>query len=249
MKDFQKTLKELRELSTINEETKALLEKMTGKELVDYESIDALVGALMTHYNGELKKKATTSHSHTWLEVTSKPTTFPPSLHNHDERYYTEEEIDTKFKNYPVPVGGVLTMWNNTNPAELFSGTTWELITAGKYIQSGRTALSTGGSNSVSITKANLPAISIKVNSFSLTTTKHTHTFQIRMDADEGGGGPYYGTPGNGHYGSVKTSNPTTEAGGQNTGTASPSTETLGSGTALNILPTYITLKFWKRLT
>ena len=37
--------------------------------------------------------------------------------------------------------------------------------------------------------------------------------------------------------------------GGQNTGTASPSTEVLGSGTAINIQPAYITLKFWKRLT
>lgn len=34
-----------------------------------------------------------------------------------------------------------------------------------------------------------------------------------------------------------------------NTGSISPSTETLGSGTALSIQPTYITLKFWKRLT
>lgn len=140
-------------------------------------------------------------------------------------------------------------MWNNTNPAELFSGTTWELITAGKYIQSGSTALSTGGSNSVSIAKANLPNIKLKVDSFSVTTSDHTHTFQIRMDADEGGGGPYYGTPGNGHYGSVKTSNPTSSAGGGNTGTASPSTENLGSGAALSIQPAYITLKFWKRLT
>lgn len=41
----------------------------------------------------------------------------------------------------------------------------------------------------------------------------------------------------------------TNEAGGENTGTASPSTEALGDGTALNIQPAYITLKFWKRLT
>lgn len=212
-------------------------------------------GASLGSYDGSAAKT---------FNITASNVGASPSDHNHDSTYsktshthtagqvgaYTKGEIDTKFKNsVPVPVGGVLTMWNNTNPAELFSGTTWELITAGKYIQSGRTALSTGGSNSVSITKANLPAISIKVNSFSLTTTKHTHTFEIRMDADEGGGGPYYGTPGNGHYGSVKTSNPTTEAGGQNTGTASPSTETLGSGTALLIQPEYITLKFWKRLT
>lgn len=41
----------------------------------------------------------------------------------------------------------------------------------------------------------------------------------------------------------------TDNGGGQNTGTASPSTETLGSGAALSIQPSYITLKFWKRLS
>ena len=41
----------------------------------------------------------------------------------------------------------------------------------------------------------------------------------------------------------------TSTDGGANTGTASPSTESLGSGTPLSIQPSYITLKFWKRLT
>lgn len=109
MKDFQKTLKELRELSTINEETKALLEKMTGKELVDYESIDALVGALMRHYNGELKKKAQTSHTQDWSTITGKPSTFAPSSHNHDERYYTEGEIDNKLETKLNKSGGTIT--------------------------------------------------------------------------------------------------------------------------------------------
>lgn len=29
----------------------------------------------------------------TWDEITGKPTTFPPSAHNHDDRYYTESEV------------------------------------------------------------------------------------------------------------------------------------------------------------
>lgn len=156
-------------------------------------------------------------------------------------------KIVPKFKNsVPVPVGAVLTMWNNTNPAELFSGTTWELITAGKYIQSGSTALSTGGSNSVSIAKANLPNVKLKVDSFSLTTQPHTHKLDWNAGYDGGATGPItrsrWGVSG-------QSSSGVHSSGGQNTGTASPSTESLGSGTALNILPTYITLKFWKRLT
>lgn len=137
-------------------------------------------------------------------------------------------------------------MWNNTNPAELFSGTTWELLTAGKYIQSGSTALQTGGSNSVSIAKANLPNITLRVNTFSLTTQPHTHRVipdNLAIYNGMGGGGGGRGWYRNGYPGD------TGSGGGENTGTASPLTETLGSGTALNIQPTYITLKFWKRLT
>ena len=175
--------------------------------------------------------KANSNHTHTAGQVGA----------------YTKGEIDTKFKNsVPVPVGAVLTMWNNTNPAELFSGTTWELLTAGKYIQSGSTALSTGGSNSVSIAKANLPNVKLKVDSFSLTTQPHTHELDWNAGYDGGATGPItrsrWGVSG-------QSSSGVHSSGGQNTGTASPSTESLGSGTALNILPTYITLKFWKRLT
>lgn len=31
-----------------------------------------------------------------WGNVTNKPETFPPSVHNHDSRYYTKTEVDTK---------------------------------------------------------------------------------------------------------------------------------------------------------
>jgi hypothetical protein len=35
------------------------------------------------------------SHSHSWNNITSKPTTFAPSAHNHDDRYYTETEVNS----------------------------------------------------------------------------------------------------------------------------------------------------------
>lgn len=31
-----------------------------------------------------------------WSNITNKPATFAPSAHNHDDRYYTENEVDTK---------------------------------------------------------------------------------------------------------------------------------------------------------
>lgn len=43
------------------------IEKALGKKLVDYESIEALVAALMGYYNEELKKKANTNHTHPYL--------------------------------------------------------------------------------------------------------------------------------------------------------------------------------------
>lgn len=52
----------------------------------------------------------------------------------------------------------------------------------------------------------------------------------------------------NGYTGLILSSQ-VTPSGGDNTGSSSPKTEALGSGTPLTIQPAYITLKFWKRLT
>lgn len=43
--------------------------------------------------------KASTKPSYVWSEIGSKPSTFPPSSHTHDDRYYTEGEVNTKFQN------------------------------------------------------------------------------------------------------------------------------------------------------
>lgn len=179
--------------------------------------------------------KANSNHSHTAGQVGA----------------YTKGEIDTKFKNLnlvPVPVSGILLMYNTSNPAELYSGTTWELLATDKYLKTTTgTPLSTGGSNSFTISKANLPAIKIQLESFSVTTQPHTH--------------PIYGGEGrNGIAGFVADylqSRSTTgyklcdtqNGGGANTGTASPYTQNLGSGTAISINPTYITIRAWKRLS
>ena len=154
-------------------------------------------------------------------------------------------------------------MWNNTNPAELFSGTTWELLTAGKYIQSGSTALQTGGNNSLSIAKANLPNIKLKVAQFSISGIEHEH-FIANTSTVNGNAtatsltSATYLARYNGHNGYERytlTGNSTvatvgkTSKSGNGSSSASPYTEALGSGTALSIQPSYITLKFWKRLS
>ena len=63
------------------------IEKALGKKLVDYESIEALVATLMGYYNGELKKKANTSHTHDYAPSSHKHkkadiSDFPTSMKN-----------------------------------------------------------------------------------------------------------------------------------------------------------------------
>lgn len=40
--------------------------------------------------------KASVKPSYAWNEIDSKPSTFTPSAHTHDDRYYTEAEVDAK---------------------------------------------------------------------------------------------------------------------------------------------------------
>ena len=85
-------------------------------------------------------KYATTAgsaNSVAWGNISSKPTTFPPDTHTHDDRYYTENEIDSKLNgkansshthNYLSLSGGTLTGALN------FSNNTWNLVGDDVYI-------------------------------------------------------------------------------------------------------------------
>ena len=44
--------------------------------------------------------KSDTSHSHAWSAITDKPNTFAPSSHNHNDLYYTKNEINSIFMKY-----------------------------------------------------------------------------------------------------------------------------------------------------
>ena len=139
----------------------------------------------------------------------------------------------------------------SNNPAVHFLGTTWEKI-EGRFLlsTSGSNASgTTGGSNTKTIAKANLPNIKVQVDAFSVTTKKHTHNLSRNAGLEIGSGFPNQGYWLNGAYNQVATTYSTTEAGGENTGTASPYTSALGSGTPLDITPAYYTVHIWKRLT
>ena len=207
-----------------------------------------------------------------WDGIKDKPSVFPPSshthtknqitdfAHTHDDRYYTEAEIDTKFKNYcPISVGSIDVRYDNKNPAELYPSTTWELLAAGKYIQSGSTALQTGGSNSINIAKTNLPNVKLSIGSFSATIGAHNHYIFANgtgSDSSNVNLTPVTNRHNSAsveyviHWSSTRANKGrTSDSGNGTTGSVSPYTESLGSGTALTVQPAYITLKFWKRLS
>ena len=171
------------------------------------------------------------------------------------EKIARMSDVDEKFKNFcPFPVGSVLQMWNETNPTSLYLGTTWELISAGKYVKTGGKALQVGGSNSITLTKDNLPNIKLNTTTARASIADHDHKLVTgRNDTTS-----YHGTSnqyGFGHIGrGVNYKDPASSGwvqsgGGGTTGTFSLQTETLGSGSAITIQPEFITLKFWKRLS
>lgn len=145
----------------------------------------------------------------------------------------------------PYSVGDIYHTTRNEHPAVIWPFTTWEKI-EGRFLlaTSGSNASGqTGGSNIKTIAKANLPNIKLQVDSFTLTTQPHTHPITYRR-----------GTGIDNFPSSYESSHTdmninTGEGGGQNTGTASPYTSALGSGTPLDITPAYYTVHIWKRLT
>lgn len=214
----------------INEIDTMALEKSIGKKLVDYDSIDALVAALMGYYN--------------------------PLI----------EGISETFKNFcPYQIGDIYLTTNSTNPSSVFLGTTWQKI-EGRFLRgtSGSGASkATGGSNQKTITQANLPAVKIQLDSFSLSRGTMEITGAVKTTTDFGvvrGPGSctgafaktgWYGSrpEGKGDTGSTDFDFKASRAWTGTTNTAQPQTLNLGSGQALDITPSYYTVHMWLRLT
>ena len=231
--NFQAKLKQIRELAGLDENVKSLLEKMTGKELVSYEGIDALVAALMTFYNGELKKK---------ISVT---------------------EFNEKFKNFcPYVVGDIYITTNSSNPSTKFLGTTWSKI-EGRFLlgtSSSQASKLTGGSMNKNISQVNLPNVKLTVDSFSLGRGNMdiTGTWKAQALTDGANSGSFTGAlyKTNETYGTAQSFSSSTTGGiglqasrswTGTTNSASPQTNSLGNGQALDITPSYYTTHMWLR--
>lgn len=81
-----------------------------------------LPGPAKKYVDDGLAGKANTTHTHTWAEVTGKPATFTPATHTHDDRYYTEAEVDAKLSTKASTAnkwkGGNISAWSTLTLAE-----------------------------------------------------------------------------------------------------------------------------------
>lgn len=200
----------------INEIDTMALEKSIGKKLVDYDSIDALVAALMGYYNPLIKG------------------------------------ISETFKNFcPFPVNSLYLSLGSENPSTLWLGTTWKKQ-EGRFLLGSSSSYSlgsTGGASTVTLSVANLPS-----HTHSATTAAHTHTQPAHKHQVGKGEGGYSGGAGYTIAQFNEVIQPikyTESAGGDTTGSASPVTSigSTGSGTAFSIIPPYLVVNIWKRLS
>lgn len=173
--------------------------------------------------------------------------------------YYNKAGVDEKFKNFcPFPVNSLYLSLGSENPSTLWLGTTWQKQ-EGRFLlgSSGSYALgSAGGASTVTLSVANLPSHthSASQSAHTHTQTTHTHGIQIKASGDQVGsiandsfrtdtGGTI--TTMNSAHNYAKTS------GGDTTGSATPSISigSTGSGTAFSIMPPYLVINIWKRLS
>ncbi|WP_272572534.1 phage baseplate protein [Providencia sp. PROV258] len=154
------------------------------------------------------------------------------------------------------PVGIVMWFAQNKKPNTLFPGTKWQYISENKTIRlaaaSGANVLTTGGSDSVTLTEAQMPAHN---HSFSATTSSfdygtkttntagaHTHTAGTPINSYWGDRNNKTLAPGSGNVTSSSGAHNHTVTIGAHTHTISDATGKKGSGSAITVTNAYIML-------
>ena len=157
-------------------------------------------------------------------------------------------------------MGDIYLTTNSTNPSSIFLDTTWQKIEGRFLLGTSGTGASkaTGGSNSKTISQSNLPNVKLTVNSFSLSrgTMDITGTLGPFDTAHGSGyaGAIYTEGSGSGNTSQSYTNKPiykfqASKSWTGSTNSVSPQTSALGSGSALDITPSYYTVHMWLRLT
>lgn len=185
---------------------------------------------------------------------------------NKDNTFITKEVFD-EFKSSLIdnirPVGSIYTSFTDTDPSEIFEGTTWEKL-EGVFLLAASDdypAESTGGESEVKLAIGNMPKHNHQVTKHSHTipslkgTTsesgEHKHSFAFANNVNDIATGVSLGTS-TGYTANVDeagahTHTVTTEE--SETGAINPTTSYSGSGNAHNNMPPYIAVYMWKRIS
>lgn len=151
----------------------------------------------------------------------------------------------------PYAVGDIYITTNSTNPSSVYLGTTWQKI-EGKFLLGSNSSYqlnNNGGNSTVRLSVDNLPS-----HTHSASTASHSHsqpahrhsikTFIFNDNSDT------YVSP---WSGGIKSyfSGSTDSAGGETTGASSPITtiSNTGNNREFSIMPPYLVVNIWKRLT
>lgn len=165
-----------------------------------------------------------------------------------------------KFKNFcPFPINSIFLSLDNSNPATLFLGTTWEKQ-EGRFLLGSGSAYalgSTGGSSTTTLSKENLPNVKLQIDSFSLGkgTQEITGDFYTSNYIGYAGSGAFYRKQSGlgGHGGDSSSGNKIGfQASKSWTGmstSAAPYTTNMGDSTPFSNMPPYLAVNIWKRLS
>ncbi|HHR6573424.1 TPA: phage baseplate protein [Providencia alcalifaciens] len=161
------------------------------------------------------------------------------------------------------PIGIVVWFAQNKNPNTLFPGTKWQYIGENRTIRlaaaSGNNVLSTGGSDSVTLTESQIPAhnhsFSATTSSFDYgtkstnTTGSHTHPISSDMRSYWGDSNHISYQPGTGRSSGAAGDHSHSVAIGAHSHTVSGTTGNKGSGGAITVTNAYIMLMGWYRIS
>lgn len=212
-----------------------------------------------TYYNTIKSISATATDHKSFIFANQKTADFP-SVFKFRNSAGVERAIDIIALTCPYSIGDIYITTLSINPATRFLGTTWEKI-EGRFLlaTSGSNASGqTGGSNTKTISKANLPNVKLQVDSFSL--GKGTMEITGKVGSFSGSNSFYSegalklvagganARSGN-EYEKVALELKASDGWTGMSTSASPYTNPLGSGTPLDITPAYYTVHIWKRLS
>ena len=154
-----------------------------------------------------------------------------------------------------VPVGGLIFLTQDTNPAELFWGTSWEKI-QGRYLRgtSGNEKTGViGGNKEIKLEVKHMPSHTHIASQGSHVHSQQEHNHEGVGEKETSSSWRPSGSPNELGIGKSDWDNYaylSTKSGGENTGSAQPSVTVnhTGEGVSFNTEPPFYTVHIWKRI-